>query len=513
MSSSIPDNKTRQYLAFMRQGQFDNALLMANELSQAFPEDPDGYSMIADAFTNKGVYDKAAVFYEYALLKKPQQPAVLRALGQTYRLLGDLGRAYHYYLQAVEIAPDDASVLNSLGSFLVFAGEVDEAEAVLSKARKLGHPEALFGLLSVAVYAGDREKIEQLLAEVNLRNQAQRIVIAQALEKVGRHEEALDYLQRFHLQNKSNASKRIVYHLMANLLYKQKKHREAFDAYTRMNQCMHGNYDATRQEKISASVIEQVQKMEPVALTPTTENTRVPVFILGLPRSGSSLLEQILATNHRLKAGGEMVFIEPMYDRWLKGESPASLRNWYFEKTKMTLPAESYSHFTDKLPGNYLYSGFIARLFPEAKIIYIRRNPVETGFSIFRQAFTSGHSYSFDQHTIAHYVYLVRNTMDSWLQRIPQTQITVVDYESLISDFESQTRQLFDFMGLEWSDAVFAFHRSGLNTKTASHDQVKSPLYRSALSASEPYREYLQPMIQQLKNYGISVDTDSVFSS
>lgn len=221
----------------------------------------------------------------------------------------------------------------------------------------------------------------------------------------------------------------------------------------------------------------------------------VPVFVLGMPRSGTTLVEQILASHPEVHTAGELTLlwdcISGMGENFGLSELK-ELRSAYLK----ALPAAEKKYVVDKMPLNFRWVGFIISAMPEAKIVYLNRDARATCFANYTANFERGHEYSFDQESIAHYYNLHKDLMRFWGERFP---IYEVGYEFLTENQESETRRLLEYIGLPWDARCLDFHKNGLTVTNASADEVKQPMFRGS---SEEWREFsghLSPMLKILE--------------
>ncbi|HEY1784554.1 MAG TPA: sulfotransferase, partial [Pirellulales bacterium] len=237
-----------------------------------------------------------------------------------------------------------------------------------------------------------------------------------------------------------------------------------------------------------------------------------PIFVLGMPRSGSTLVEQILASHPLIQAGGEL----PNLDRVLKAVSisggqpvPISACVGRFdaddfrrlgEAYRASLPilAEGRQRITDKAPGNFLHVGLIRMILPNARIIHTMRDPVETCVSCFSRLFPSGQPFSYDLAELGRYYRWYHELMAHWRGVLPAGAMLDVSYEDVVERLEEQARRLIEFCGLPWDDRCLNFHRHSRPIATASNVQVRRPLYRSSLARWHRYKAYLQPLLAEL---------------
>jgi hypothetical protein len=260
---------------------------------------------------------------------------------------------------------------------------------------------------------------------------------------------------------------------------------------------------------------------EPIRACPSNE----PIFIVGLPRSGTTLVERILGSHSDVFAAGELnhfaaALVSGVLSRTGGRPLPrpeliagsreldfAALGADYLERTR---PATSHRRrFTDKMPLNYLYCGLIRRALPNARIVHVRRHPMASCYAMFKTLFKDGYPFSYDLNEIAQYYVGYRRLMDHWRQSMPGA-IHDISYERLVRDLEGESRRLLSACGLEWQDSCLEFHRNPTATTTASAAQVRRPLYDSSLAQWRHYEQQLEPLRARLLAAGIDAAGSSV---
>ncbi len=237
-------------------------------------------------------------------------------------------------------------------------------------------------------------------------------------------------------------------------------------------------------------------------------DSEIPVFIVGMPRSGTSLIEQILASHPEVAGAGELMFLNEAAGRLRrKAGYPATplpaapardVASDFLDR--LARAGGDARRITDKMPSNFMHIGLIAMLFPGARLIHSRRDPADTCLSCFFQNF-AGTSvvFSYDLADLGHYYRQYSRLMEHWRQCLPDRPgLLEVDYEKLVGDQERESRRLIDFLGLDWSDSCLSFHETKRVVTTASHSQVRRPVYQTSVGRWKRYGDRLAPLLKSL---------------
>jgi hypothetical protein len=245
-----------------------------------------------------------------------------------------------------------------------------------------------------------------------------------------------------------------------------------------------------------AAAIDRLIGAFPPGAPPATAASRseLPVLIVGMPRSGTTLVEQILASHREVAAGGERDFWSRR-SGWQDGRiggfgaraAEAAIADYLGLLAGISPNA---ARVTDKMPYNFLFLGLIHRLFPEARIVHCRRDPLDTALSIYFTRFARGHAFASSRADIVFYYRQYRRLMAHWRIVLPAANLLEIDYESLVTDGDA-IRRLVAFCGLGWDEACLDFHRSARPVATASAWQVRQPLYRSSIGRWRHYAPWL----------------------
>jgi tetratricopeptide (TPR) repeat protein len=245
----------------------------------------------------------------------------------------------------------------------------------------------------------------------------------------------------------------------------------------------------------------------------TGDPSPVPVFVLGMPRSGSTLIEQILASHPQIQAAGELGHLERLAEAWRAGDPPVAYPECLLavDADELRELGRAYlgrlpDHDThqvlivDKSPANFLHIGLIRLILPNARIIHSVRNSIDTCVSCYSKLFTAGFSFAYDLAELGRYYQAYGDLMAHWRIVLPPGGMLDVIYEDVIGDFENQARRLIGYCGLPWDDRCIEFHKTERPVKTASSVQVRRPLFRSSLDRWRKYESGLTPLLAALRS-------------
>lgn len=482
-------------------GKFVESVNTLERIRRANPQgatsDADLQHLAGYCLMNLGQFQPAELCFKYAITA---QPTLIPAYVDFATMLRREGRADEAMAQLeTALATDPASDLagRSMAAMLMDLGRYDEAGAIL-------------------------EPIADRYENAPAADQGPALVYARHAVKGGNRERALRLLDRaLTVSNLPLMATRIIHRRRGELLDKLGRYDEAFAAFERSHAGVDEPWNADAFSARIDDVISKwtpdaawnVPKLKPVAGRPT------PVFIVGMPRSGTSLVEQILASVPGVFAAGERPELRQIAEKiekpapgerallhhpeWLRESTLTEAAQWYADRldaTRAALKLDQPTHITDKMPYNFFYLPLIARMFPGAKVIRCTRDPVDTCLSNYFQTFTGNHPHI---HDLAHLGQFHRDhnrLMSHWLTIAPDMGLDVIEanYESLIADFEAEARRLVDFTGLAWADDVLRFHDNKRAARTASNDQVRQPIYTSSLNRRDKYASHIAPLVAAL---------------
>ncbi|MCH8221765.1 MAG: sulfotransferase, partial [Proteobacteria bacterium] len=482
------------------------------------PANQQAMNGLAVTQVNAALYAEAIATFQVLLERWPDDARSWAGMGAALQFQGSYAQARSCYQRAIGIDPKLVEAHSNMGTVLQSLRDIPGSEASYRHALKLNpsHQDALAGLASVLDWQGKYPEALDVL-EVAVRQGSRHpdllVTWAGLTRRCDRQEQAIGRLQE-ELRRPGVprvASERMNFAL-GDLHNDVKQYADAFAAYRQGNRLKNVQFDVAGFNRMVENVSGYFNRdrISQSGSLPFGENM---IFIVGMPRSGSSLIEQILASHPNVFAAGELSYLSDLVfsiqevtgnkqefpfclDQLSAGDLSAAA-NTYLEKATAGM-ADGETRVTDKMPSNFVHLGLINLLFPQARVIHSQRHPLDIGLSCYFQNFSAmGMQFAFDLEDIGHYYRAYRRLMDHHRQAISLPMLEIV-YEDLIEDFESQVRKLLEFCGLEWDPACLEFHRLERNVITSSHAQVRKPVYRDSSGRYKNYLDHLQPLIEIL---------------
>lgn len=501
-------------------GQFDAAADCFRSALRLKPDLAEAYVRLASVLQAKSDYREAIANCEQALRLKPDLADAHHVLAISLVALDRWDEAVSSFERALHIRPDYMDAHLGLASVLLTLGEPELARANCEKALELdpANIDAIALAANIAKRTGDTEKAYRLLSPLVERG-VQQVNVAVALAMIskdlGRQSEAIALMEKTLGSDPAlSDTGRINLHFNLGMLYDNtRQYDKAFYHYQQGNMLKPLTFDQADfgriVERIIAIHTPEFMARMPRARAPSDR----PVFIVGMVRSGTTLVEQILASHPNVFGAGELPDITQIAralpgvlgtsDRYpecmhrLTQESADAQAKRYLDHLVRFSP--DAKRVTDKLPGNFMYLGLIELLFPGARVIHCMRDPVDTCLSAYFQDFSSSHPYAYDLSNLGAFYRGYLKLMAHWRKvlRLPMLEIK---YEDLIADQERVSRSLVDFCGLEWDECCLEFHETRRFVGTASNDQVNRPLYKQSVARWKNYERHLGPLIAALND-------------
>jgi tetratricopeptide (TPR) repeat protein len=450
---------------------YDAALERIDALLARTPGDLTAASARAYVLLRLERYAEAADVAERGLAARPDFGGLLEALGCALRALGRFDEAFAAFDRAVALGHNPAGTLVLKASGQLETGDFEAARATLERVLELdpGCAPAWLALAELQASApGDTAlaRMEELLADApSMRGTEAAMQMHFALGKA--YHKAGGTTAAFRHFAAGNAAKR------ATL-----------------------NYDVAGDERFARETIAFFTPAMIAKLTGTGDASRAPIFVLGMPRSGTSLVEQILASHPGVHGAGELT----LFDRALEECGAADLTALgarYLALVDQVAPADK--RVVDKLPSNFRHAALLHLALPRARIVHCVRDPLDTCFSCYTTLFTGRQDFSFDLAETGRYYRAYAALADHWRAVLPPGVMLDVRYEELVADIEAGARRLLAFCDLPWNDAVLRYYETHRPVRTASYRQVREPIYTTSIGSAQRYRPHLQPLIDALR--------------
>jgi len=473
--------------ALLEKGDLEAAAFVLEEAVRIDPGSAGAWSNLARARVGQSALKAAEQCARRAIELAPGQARFHLVLGLVLAEDRRPKEAESALERALELAPDQAMTHHVLGTVLMRVGRFDEAEAALEQAIRLntGLTVAHEALSHIRTYGADDlpeiARLEQLAESLHGDTPARmhlEFALAKMLDDCEQYERAFPHLQS------------------ANALRRSRLSFDASDLWQILE-------DTKR--TLDLRLIQQMAQMG--------SDSELPILIVGMPRSGTTLVEQILASHPEVSGAGEVGSLAAAAQNLARQSGvryPACLGALH--DTAIPMLAEEYlsrleqdrggaRFVTDRTPRDFAHLGLYSMLFPRARIVHCIRDPLDTCFSVYRQNFERGNEFAYRLEDIADYYRFYRLMMEHWHSVLP-ARIFDVDYEGLVQDQERVTRRLLDYCGLSWDDRCLRPQETDREIRSASCWQARQPVYKSALSKWRCYERHLAPLVEALHRYG-----------
>jgi len=503
----------RNLFEHYQNGQFPEAEKLALSITREFPKDPVAWKVLSEVLRITGRYSEALNAGQKAVALSPQDAEAHNNLGITLEELGRLHESATSYRRAIALEPDSAEAHNNLGVTLKKLGRLDEALASYKQAIAL-KPKYAEAHRNLGITLRELGRLDDALASFK-----QAVVLkpdyAQAhrqlslLKKFNSQDE--QYLKMVELSLDKNISEEQRCHINFGLAKACEDLGDYEQAYTYYGE---GNvlrkkllgYDINQDIDLFRKIKFNYPRIERNSIEPDKlSKNLMPVFIVGMPRSGTTLVEQILSSHTRVTGAGELDFVEEFGKDLATGITAVNNRSMlnFREKYLDEMKKVSNGKFivTDKMPQNFIFIGLLAAAFPEAKIIHVKRDPAAVCWANYKQYFQSkniGYCYSIDD--IISYHELYKNLMKFWTNALNK-RIYELNYELLTVNQENETRKLIEYLCLDWDENCLSPQNNPRSVATASNLQVRQEVYQGS---SEQWKKY-QPFLDGAFDFFLSL--------
>ncbi|NOX83574.1 MAG: tetratricopeptide repeat protein [Alphaproteobacteria bacterium] len=504
---------------FLQGSRFAEAEAVCEKMVRDFPKEPDGWVFHARIAQRQNNFYGAAAHTRRALDIAPGRLDVHLVAAESQIYIGRIAEAIAALNCIKKDAHADDAAFRQLSALYTQLGRHQDAYYCAQRARDLS-PHSLnrlYLVASAAIAVGKMKEAEKLLDEIikAAPDEGDIYYNRSTLRKQTANDNHVDELRRrLNKLRQGDHREAPVCYALGKELEDLGEHQDAFHAFVRGAKSRRARlaYDVGMDEQAADDIIETFN-VAWAHKTPDGAENEGPIFVLGLPRSGTTLVDRILSAHSKVTSLGEVndfayAVVRTGYPAVNKQDlirrtANADLRELgeaYWDA--LCGYGEAGAYFIDKTPANYLYLGLIAKALPNARIVHVRRHPMASGYAMYKTLFRMGYPFSYDFKDIGRYYLAYDRLMTHWKNMFPG-RILDVQYEALVDDQEAVSRTILAHCRLHWEEECIEFHRSAAPTATASAAQVRQPIYREARDLWRTHETALAPLAKVLKEGGM----------
>jgi tetratricopeptide (TPR) repeat protein len=491
-------------------GRFDDAVIIYKKTLELKPDHVYGFFNLGNTLYKLGKFDECEINFSKAIKHKPNFAEAYFNLGNTLEKLGKLEEAVSNYKKTIEFKPDYADAYFNLGNVYNNLKKFEEAEASYKKAIEIkpvhGNAHNNLGALQESLGKFVEAEINYKKAIEFKPEYAEAYFNLSNTKKIDNDTDYLDQLYKLSLhQNLSEEERCYIYFSLAKSYKDLNKLSNSFEYYSKANPIKKKllNYDISKDIKLFENLKKSHSDIKKNSLVIDVEfNKPRIIFIIGMPRSGTTLTEQIISSHSKVTAGGELSYIYQFGNNIAQGKSEINeetlldFRKHYLEKLEKI--SNGNLMVTDKMTFNFKYIGLICSAFPEAKIIHVKRDSAAICWGNYEKCFSSMHEgYSYDLDDLTTYYKLYKNIIQFWEKQY-RDRIYNLNYETLTINQEEETRKLIQYLDLEWENECLAPQDNKRRVNTASNWQVRQKVYKDSSKQWKKFEPFLKGAFDHL---------------
>ncbi|MBI1328094.1 MAG: tetratricopeptide repeat protein [Alphaproteobacteria bacterium] len=488
-------------------GNRDQAKLAAQEAIRLKPDSAMCHVILADILLLEDRYEEAEIILKKAMELEPDSARLYLKMADVLEHANRLPEAIEALDKGLAINPEMPELYHKKATTYFISNQLDLSIEALDKCLEL-NANYVPGIATKCEVLQSLGKMKEALElghlGVKINNKLPFLYFSLSKVKKFESEDDPDMQQMLKLSENANELGKLQASALFFALYKawqdMGQKEKAFEALKRGNDIKRETvpYNVSAQNKAFATLKEKFTPSFMKTLEGRGYTEAAPIFILGMPRSGTTLTEQILASHPKVFGAGELPDLAEVRRQFIEltPENCHEMGRMYVERTQKLAP--DYKYITDKMPGNFMQIGQIMATLPNAKVIHCMRDPVDTCLSCYKQLFARGQYWSYNLSELADFYNHYEDLMKFWNDFFPG-RILNIQYEETVQDVETQARKMLDFIGLEWNDACREPHKTDRPILTASKGQVRKPVYKTSVKAAGTYEKYLEPLIEGLQ--------------
>lgn len=450
---------------------------------------------------------EAISFFEKSIKLNPKFSEAYNNLGNTKKLVNERDQAEYYYKKAISLKEDNIQALFNLSTILKENNDYKNLILIYEKILKLdeNNIKTNYNIGSAYLFLGEIQKgrkfFEKVIKIDNFHIPSLRNYIS--ITKIDKKNQIFKKLEKIDLNNLNNDNKVLMLNALSKGYLDMDNKEQGFKYLNKSNllKKKKSDFSMKTQERQFNKIKSFFADIDNTKLEFDNKIVSNPIFIVGMPRSGTSLLEQILSSHSKIYGAGELNYLQKIIDQL--GIDNSNYSKDYFKKIRdyyySHLIKISQNHFIiDKLPINFKWIGFITKSFPEAKILHIKRNPMAVCWSNYKTHFVDkGMDFNLTQEDVANYYSLYIDLMNFWSKKF-EKNILEIEYENFVQDFQRNTKKILGFLNLDWEDKIINYEKNHRSVSTASYQQVREKIKKNTSEQWKIYKDYLVKMQETL---------------
>ena len=494
----------------MNLGHFDEVIFETSYLIKKFPKQEALYNLLALTYQAKGEYDKSIDLLIDALKRSINNTNFLNNIGLGYYKKKDYIKAESYFNQVLKINPKFINTINNLAGLYNEINNASESENLYLKALSINDNvlETNYNYASFLQSLGRYEKAEKyfhraLKINEDFTRADKSLAMLKKYKKDDKHISSIEEKmknEKLHKSNKKDLAFALgkIYEDIGEYEKSYKYLKKANDFKKELTK-----FDINNEIKFFEEIKEFHKKLITKKLSTNKVEKKI-IFILGMPRTGTSLVEQIISSHNKVYGAGELPLLDQYFRNYINKfkerknleEDLIKFKKNYLEIIeKMT----NSNIVTDKAPLNFRWIGLIKIIFPSAVIIHCKRDPLENSWSIYKNDFDGGMLFSNDTKDLANYYKIYQDLMIFWKNYFDK-EIFDLNYEDLINNSENVIKKIINFCGLEWQDKCLEYYNNKRSIKTVSFSQARKPIYKNSLKGTEKFKSYIAELENALSS-------------